>query len=74
MIIPLFRDSFDRCTNSENKPPGRIFFKGPLKGAYNRRGSSREGNLRCQIDWASLIAGSKLTDLLCVTLYLRAMF
>ena len=29
--------------------------------AYIRRGLSTEGNLRFQIDWASLIVGSKLT-------------
>ena len=27
-----------------------------------------------KIDWASLIVGSKFTDLLCFTLYLRAIF
>jgi len=30
--------------------------------------------LRFKIDWASLIVGSKFTDLLCFTLYLRAIF
>ena len=30
-------------------------------GAYIRRGLSTEGNLRLQIDWASLIVGSKFT-------------
>ena len=30
------------------------------------------GNLRFQIDWASLIIGSKFTVSLCSTLYLRA--
>jgi len=33
-----------------------------------------EGNLRFKIDWASLIVGSKFTDLLCFTLYFRAIF
>ena len=30
-------------------------------GAYIRRGLSTEGNLRFEIDWASLIVGSKFT-------------
>ena len=30
-------------------------------GAYIRRGLSMEANLRLQIDWASLIVGSKFT-------------
>ena len=30
-------------------------------GAYIRRGLSTEGNLRLQIDWASLIVRSKFT-------------
>ena len=30
--------------------------------------------MRLQINWASLIVGSKFTVLLCVTLYLRAIF
>ena len=30
-------------------------------GAYIRRGLSTEGNLRFQIDWASLMVGSKFT-------------
>ena len=47
--------------NSENKPPGFIFFKDPFDGAYIRRGSSKEGNLRFKIDWVSLIVGSKFT-------------
>ena len=33
-----------------------------------------EGNLHFQIDWASLIAGSIFTILLCFTLYLRAIY
>ena len=42
---------------------------------YIRRGLSTEGNLRFEIDWVSLIAGSKFTFvLLCFTLYLRAIF
>lgn len=40
--------------------------------AYIRRGLSTEGNLRFQIDWASLIVGSIFTIFLCFTLYLRA--
>ena len=31
-----------------------------------------EGNLRFQIDWASLILGRKFTIFCCFTLYLRA--
>ena len=30
-------------------------------GAYIRRGSSTEGNLRLKIDWGSLIVGRKFT-------------
>ena len=30
-------------------------------GAYIQRGLSMEGNLRFQIDWASLIVGRELT-------------
>ena len=32
-----------------------------LKGAYIRRGLSKEGNLRFKIDWASFIVGRKVT-------------
>ena len=39
--------------------PGLIFFKDPFQGAYFCRGLSTEGNLRFQIDWASLIVGGK---------------
>ena len=51
--------------------------KGPFWGAYFWRGLfseglSMEGNLRFNIDWASLIFGSKFTVLHCFTLYLRA--
>ena len=31
-------------------------------GAYIRRGLSTEGNLRFEIDWASLIVGRKFTS------------
>ena len=42
--------------------PGAYIFHWPfLRGLYIRRGLSTEGNLRLQIDWASLIARSKLT-------------
>ena len=34
-------------------------FKGPFQGAYIRRGSCTEGNLRFKIDWAGLILGRK---------------
>ena len=46
---------------------GHIFCKGAIfeglifGGAYIRRGLSTEGNLRFEIDWASLTVGSKLT-------------
>ena len=33
-----------------------------------------EGNLRFKIDWASFISGINLLFLLCITLYLRAIF
>ena len=33
-----------------------------------------EGSLRLNIDWASLIVGSKFTVLLCFTLFLRVIF
>ena len=47
-----------------------IFFKGPFGGAYFggayiRRGSSTEGNLRFKIHWASLKVG-KTFVLLCI--------
>ena len=35
-------------------------------GAYIQRGLSTEGNLHFQINWASLIAGSKFPILLCI--------
>ena len=31
-----------------------------------------EGNLHLKINWASLLPGRKFTDILCFTLYLRA--
>ena len=40
---------------------GVIFFKGPFWEAYFWRGLSTEGNLRFEIDLASLIVGSKFT-------------
>ena len=40
--------------------------KDPFRGAYFWRGLSKEGNLRFQIDWASLRAGGKFTVLLCI--------
>ena len=52
--------------NSENKPQ-RLYFPKALfeglifGGAYIRSGLSTEENLRFEIDWASLIVGSKLT-------------
>ena len=52
--------------NSENKPRGLYFSKALFEGlifgwAYIWRGLPSEGNLRFQIDWASLIVGSKFT-------------
>ena len=49
-------------------PRGLYFSKALLEGlifgeAYIRRGLSSEGTLRLQIDWASLIVGSKFTVL-----------
>ena len=47
--------------------PGAYIFQKPFfeglifEGGYIRRGLSTEGNLRLQIDWASLIVGSKFT-------------
>ena len=48
--------------------PGLLFSKALFEGlifggAYIRRGLPTEGNLSFKIDWASLIAGSKLTVL-----------
>ena len=47
-----------------NKPRGLYFSKALFEwlifgGTYIRRGLSTEGNLRFEIDWASLIVGSK---------------
>ena len=40
----------------------KALFEGLIFGrAYVRRGLSTEGNLRFEIDWASLIVGSKFT-------------
>ena len=40
----------------------KALFEGLIFGeAYIRRGLSSEGTLRLQIDWASLIVGSKFT-------------
>ena len=43
-------------------------------GAYIRRGLSMEGNLRFDIDWASLTVKVNLPFLLYFTLNLRAIF
>ena len=63
--------SKQNTVNSENKPRGLYFSKALFEGlifgrAYIRRGLTTEGNLRFQIDWASLIVGSQY--------YLRAIF
>ena len=51
----------------------KALFEGPIfGGAYIRRGSSTEGNLRFKIDWASLIVRSKFTVF--ALFYLRAIF
>ena len=43
-------------------PPRGLYFEGLIfGGAYIRRGSSTEGNLRFEIDLASLIVGSRFT-------------
>ena len=57
--------------------PGVYFLKALFEGlifggAYIRRGSSTEGNLRFKIDWASLIVRSKFTVF--ALFYLRAIF
>ena len=55
--------------------PGAYIFQRPFfGGAYIRRGLSTKGNLRFELDRASLIVGSKLPFFLCSTLYLRAIF
>ena len=38
-----------------------LLFHPPLLTFYFWRGLSREGNLRFEIDWVSLIVGSKFT-------------
>ena len=48
-----------------------LFLEGLI---ITRRGLSTEENLGFKIDWASLIVGSKVTVLLCLTLYLRTIF
>ena len=48
------------------------FSKALFEGLIFWRGLCMEGNLRCKIDWASLILRRKLTVFLCFTLYLRA--
>ena len=51
--------------------PRAYIFQGPfLRGLY-LEGLCTDGNLRLEIDWASLILGRKLTVFLCFTLYLR---
>ena len=46
----------------------KAFFEGLIfEGAYIRRGSSTEGNLRFKIDWASLTVGSEFTVFLSLT-------
>ena len=52
--------------NFENKSLGKYISKALFERlffgeAYIRRGLSTEGNLRCKIDWASLIVRSKCT-------------
>ena len=39
-----------------------LLFHPPLLTFYFWRGLSKEGNLRFEIDWVSLIVGSKFTD------------
>ena len=55
----------------KTSPRAYIFQRPFLRGFYSE-GLSTEGNLLFQIDWASLIIGSKFTILPCFTLYLRA--
>ena len=57
------------------KPGGFYFSKLLFEGLIiTRRGLSTEENLGFKIDWASLIVGSKVTALLCLTMYLRTIF
>ena len=59
--------SFQKYRKIPKISPGAYIFQRPLfegfvfGGAYIRRGLSTEGNLRFNIDWASLIVGSKFT-------------
>ena len=77
----LIRLSYEITVKFRKLAPGlslyfsKALFEGLIfGGTYIRRGLSTEENLRFEIDWASLIVGSKFTVLLCFTLYLRAIF
>ena len=52
--------------------PGAYIFKGPFWWAHFWRGLCTKGNLRFEIDWASLLLGRKFTVFLCFILYLKA--
>ena len=69
-VFGLFYFVFESNFPSTSPPRG-LYFEGLIfGGAYIRRGLSTEGNLRFEIDWASLMVGSKFF----FTLYLRAIF
>ena len=77
----LIRLSYEITVKFRKLAPGlslyfsKALFEGLIfGGTYIRRDLSTEGNLCFEIDWASLIVGSKFTVLLCFTLYLRAIF
>ena len=69
--------SFQKYRKIPKISPGAYIFQRPLfegfvfGGAYIRRGLSTEGNLRFNIDWASLIVGSKFTVFALFSLYLK---
>ena len=57
-VLPVIDDSYRKILKIS---PGAYIFQSPLWGAYFWRGLSTEGKLRFEIDWASLIVGSKFT-------------
>ena len=60
-VLALFYFVFEGNFPSTS-PPGGLYLEGLIfGGAYIRRGLSTEGNLRFEIDWASLKVGSKFT-------------
>ena len=60
-VLALFYLVFEGNFPSTS-PLGGLYFEGLIfGGAYIWRGLSTEGNLRFEINWASLIVGSKFT-------------